>query len=224
MSSYEPFLRSSLQKYKHPDVAKFDILNAITIFGDLVPKYDEFGFEDGSTKMLVLLDGTIPVTYQGKGYNIPILVCLLDSHPNSPPIVFVKLSSNMLIRPGQNVQQNGKVNLQYLREWKYPNYNLLGMIQMLVIAFGEQPPLYSRPQPQPALTGGFAAQRPSFLSAGKFNEENPALFSPYRHPHPDRSVVPSCPRSMSIDADQATEVTLQPSMTNFKNSKSCKGY
>ncbi|KAH3737959.1 hypothetical protein DPMN_044558 [Dreissena polymorpha] len=174
MSACEPFLRSSLQKYKHPDVAKFDVLNAITIFGDLVPKYDEFVFEDGNTKMLVLLDGTIPVTYQGKGYNIPILICLLDSHPNSPPIVFVKPSSNMLIRPGRNVQQNGKVNLQYQREWKYPNYNLLGMIQMLVIASGEQPPLYSRPQTQPALTGGFAAKKPSFSSASNLLEEKPA--------------------------------------------------
>ena len=35
--------RSSFFQYKNPDVAKRDVLNALTHFGDLRPKPDDFG-------------------------------------------------------------------------------------------------------------------------------------------------------------------------------------
>ncbi|XP_053396804.1 tumor susceptibility gene 101 protein-like [Mercenaria mercenaria] len=148
MSNYEQFLKSSLNKYKNPDIAKRDVLGVFTTFGDLRPKIDDFVFNDGTRKSLLQLDGTIPVNYKGSIYNIPICIWLMDTHPYNPPMVYVRPTSTMQIKSGRNVDMNGKIDLPYLREWKYPNSDLLGMIQILTIVFGEEPPVYSRQQQQ----------------------------------------------------------------------------
>lgn len=164
MSGYEQFLKSSLNKYKHPDIAKRDVLSVFTAFGDLRPKVDDFVFNDGTRKTLLLLDGTIPVNYRGSVYNIPICIWLLDTHPYNPPMVFVRPTSTMQIKQSRNVDMNGKIDLPYLREWKYPSSDLLGMIQILTIVFGEEPPVYSRvqqPPQQPARYPGSTPYPPS---------------------------------------------------------------
>lgn len=153
MTNHEQFLKSSLLKYKNPDVAKRDVLSVFSTFSDLRPKMEDFVFNDGSRKTLLQLDGTIPVNYRGNVYNIPICVWLMDTHPYNPPLVYVKPTPNMQIKPGRNVDQNGKVDLPYLREWRYPNSDLLGMIQILTIVFGDEPPVYSKAaSQQPAQT------------------------------------------------------------------------
>ena len=43
----------------------------------------------------------------------------METHPYSPPMVYVKPSSTMLLRPGWNVDSNGKVNLPYLQDWRF---------------------------------------------------------------------------------------------------------
>lgn len=43
----------------------------------------------------------------------------MDSHPYNPPMVYVKPTSTMQIKEGRNVDRNGKIDLPYLREWKY---------------------------------------------------------------------------------------------------------
>ncbi|XP_052216189.1 tumor susceptibility gene 101 protein-like [Dreissena polymorpha] len=146
MASFAPLITSLLKKYKHPDVTKTDVLTALTAFGDLRPKFEDFVFNDGSTRQLVQLDGTIPVTYKGNVYNIPICIYLMDQHPYTPPIVCVKPTSTMEIKSGRHVDQNGKIDLPYLREWKYPMSDLLAMLQILVIVFGEETPVVTRTQ------------------------------------------------------------------------------
>lgn len=147
MSNYDQFLKQSLSKYKNPDIAKRDVLAVFTSFSDLRPKLEDFVFNDGTRKSLLQLDGTIPVNYKGSIYNIPICIWLMDTHPYNPPMVYVRPTSTMQIKSGRNVDMNGKIDLPYLREWKYPNSDLLGMIQILSIVFGEEPPVYSRQQP-----------------------------------------------------------------------------
>ncbi|KAH3738012.1 tumor susceptibility gene 101 protein-like isoform X2 [Dreissena polymorpha] len=144
MCSFEPFIRSSLKKYKFPEEAKCDVLKAVSIFADLRPKYEDFVFNNGRQRKLLHLEGTVPVDYKGNVYNIPICIYLMDTHPYNPPIVFVKPTSTMQIKSGRNVDQNGKIDLPYLREWKYPDYDLLGMLQALCIVFAAEPPVYSR--------------------------------------------------------------------------------
>ena len=55
-------------------------------------------------------------------YNIPICIWVMDSHPHNPPMVYVRPTSTMQIKEGRNVDRNGKIDLPYLREWKYVSF------------------------------------------------------------------------------------------------------
>lgn len=163
MTSHEVFLKNSLSKYKYADIAKRDVLNVFGQFKDLRPSLDGYIFNDGVRKDLLNLDGTIPVNYKGNVYNIPICIWILDTHPYNPPMVYVKPTSTMQIRQGRNVDANGKIDLPYLRDWRYPQSDLLGLIQILVIVFSEEPPVFSRTQAPP--TGGIRTPYPSHGSS-----------------------------------------------------------
>ena len=63
----------------------------------------------------------VVVAVLGSVYNIPVCIWLLDNHPFSPPMVYVKPTPDMLIKASRHVDQNGKVFLPYLHEW-----NLVG--------------------------------------------------------------------------------------------------
>ncbi|XP_074921213.1 tumor susceptibility gene 101 protein isoform X5 [Chelonoidis abingdonii] len=102
-------------------------------------------FNDGSSRDLMSLTGTIPVPYRGNTYNIPICLWLLDTYPFNPPICFVKPTSSMTIKTGKHVDANGKIYLPYLHEWKHPQSDLIGLIQIMIVVFGEEPPVFSRP-------------------------------------------------------------------------------
>ncbi|XP_052238878.1 tumor susceptibility gene 101 protein-like isoform X1 [Dreissena polymorpha] len=230
MSSMEPFLNSSLRKYKHLDITKSDVLDATNEFTGLIPKYEDYVFTDGSNFKLLQLVGTIPTTYNGIVYNIPIRVCLMDTHPYIAPMVYVTPSSNMQINPGRYVDQNGKVDLPYLKEWNYPTSDLFGMLQVLSIVFGEQPPMYARPtatnqtsprvysRPQPtnqSIPPVNARTQPSKLPPPPVNARTQPtkLPAPPRYPaertqNPPaegRRQAPPAPRSISDIEDQTTD-------------------
>ena len=57
--------------------------------------------------------------FTGNIYNIPIGIFILDTHPYNPPICYVKPTNTMQIKQGTNVDANGKVDLPYLRDWRY---------------------------------------------------------------------------------------------------------
>lgn len=160
MASHEAFLRGALSKYHYSDIAKRDILNAFQNFTGLRPKLDTYVFNDGSRKELLCLEGTVPVVYRGNTYNIPLCLWLMDTHPYNPPVVYVKPTATMRIMPGKHVDANGKVYLPYLHEWKHPQSDLLGLIQVLTIVFGEEPPVYSHSG------GGAQPQRSGYPSQG----------------------------------------------------------
>ncbi|XP_062579174.1 uncharacterized protein LOC134241098 [Saccostrea cucullata] len=132
-----------LSQYKNADITKRDIMNALSQYKDLRPELEKYYFEDGTTKNLLNLNGTIPVKYEGDEYNIPIIVWLLDTHPYNSPMVYVKPTRNMYIKANRNVHSDGNVDIPYLRVWRYPHSDLLGLIKVLVKVFGEEPPLYS---------------------------------------------------------------------------------
>lgn len=144
MGSHEAYLRSALSKYRHPDMTKREVLNIFQNFSDLRPNVMNYVFNDGAKKELLCLDGTIPVSYKGKTYNIPICIYLMDTHPYNPPIIYVKPTSTMQIKPGRHVDAVGRVYLPYLHEWKYPSSDLLGLIQVMAIVFGDEPPVFSK--------------------------------------------------------------------------------
>jgi len=138
-------------KYRHPDLTKRDVLAALQHYRGLQPKQERFIFNDGNQRELVNLDGTIPVPYKGQTYNIPMILWLLDTHPYHAPMCYIKPTHDMQIKVSKHVDHTGKIYLPYLHEWKHPNSDLLGLIQICIIIFSEQPPVYAKPQePTPA--------------------------------------------------------------------------
>ena len=110
-------------------------------------------------------------------YNIPVSIWILDSHPYHAPLCFVKPTSDMQIKVSQHVDQSGKIYLPYLHEWSYPKSDLLGLIQILIVTFSEQPPVYSKPKEQQQA----AQQQPAqpTLPYQAFAYQNTSFSSPY---------------------------------------------
>lgn len=73
----------------------------------------------------------------------------MDTHPQNAPLSFVKPTPDMSIKVSKYVDSNGKVYLPYLHEWSGNGSTLLNLIQWMITAFGEIPPVYSRPRDQP---------------------------------------------------------------------------
>lgn len=72
--------------------------------------------------ILPIADSFFFYLFSDNRYNIPICVWLLDTHPHCAPIVYVKPTPNMQIRPGRHVDPNGKINLPFLLQWKYVSF------------------------------------------------------------------------------------------------------
>ncbi|XP_074038833.1 tumor susceptibility gene 101 [Leptinotarsa decemlineata] len=164
-------LRQWLSKYHNPEVAFRDIMSAVSQYGGLQPHQEPYMFNDGSRADLVNLSGTIPVRYRGSLYNIPICIWLIDTHPKNAPICYVKPTADMSIKVSMFVDQNGKIYLPYLHDWVQNVSDLLGLIQVLIVTFGEHPPVFAKtressvtPYPSnsfmPQPTGSYVAPYP----------------------------------------------------------------
>lgn len=117
---------------------------------------------DDSSRLVLNLENT---------YHIPICIWLMDTHPYNAPICYVKPTPDMHIKVSMYVDHNGKIYLPYLHDWLPNSSDLLGLIQVMIVTFGEHPPVYSKPKeqapyprqsfmPQP----GGGAPNPSFPS------------------------------------------------------------
>jgi ubiquitin-protein ligase len=105
-------------------------------------------FDDGREFSLVILNGTVQITYNHANYNIPIEVVIPDQYPDSPPIVYVRPTPTMEIKPNHSViDSNGNVNrLPYLSRWTNSHmHNLASLCLELSARFSAEPPLFSRP-------------------------------------------------------------------------------
>ena len=85
----------------------------------LRPKAEPLMLNDGSSSLVLMLQGTLPITYRGKSYNIPVDVYLPPQYPARPPIIYVRPVSSMTIKANhKNVGQDGMVYMPYLHGWK----------------------------------------------------------------------------------------------------------
>jgi hypothetical protein len=108
---------------------------------------------DGTESQQVVMKGTIPISYQGATYNIPIEVFVMLRHPREMPRVYVRPIATMMIKPGHTfVNADGLVGSEpvlrsiggsYNSSYELVNY-LLGMATL----FGQEPPLFTRPKPR----------------------------------------------------------------------------
>jgi hypothetical protein len=83
-------------------------------------------YEDGTSALLLLLKGTLPVTFRGATYGFPVAIWVPHAYPRAPPMVYITPSQDMVVRPGQHVSGDGRVYHPYLAQWeKYWDVRML---------------------------------------------------------------------------------------------------
>ncbi|KAL7464251.1 hypothetical protein ACHAXS_004589 [Conticribra weissflogii] len=112
----------------------------------LRPTTEPLILDDGtSTPPVLMLGGTLPMTYRGQTYNIPIDVYLPPAYPLRPPTVFVRPVSSMAIKENhRHVGLDGRVYLPYLSEWRPGTHELTELAVWMSSLFGSDPPCYSK--------------------------------------------------------------------------------
>ncbi|XP_034444020.1 tumor susceptibility gene 101 protein [Hippoglossus hippoglossus] len=149
MSYSKCSIRKMLPKnYLRKHVAH-DINVATANFKTLVPRMDKFVYNDGTSKDLMSLSGTLPVKFNDMTYNIPVCLWLEDSYPQTPPLCYVRPTQEMMIIRGNYTSSNGEVELPYLEEWKSGECNLVSLLQVMQVVFGECPPVCMQPHSEP---------------------------------------------------------------------------
>lgn len=146
MANDDVLLKQYLTKYRHRDYTWREVLNLMQVYRSLTFRLEGFVFNNGTRKDLLNLEGTVPVNYKGTFYNIPVCIWLMDTHPQNAPLCFVKPTPDMSIKVSRYVDSNGKVYLPYLHEWTQNGSTLQQLIQCMITAFGEIPPVYSKPR------------------------------------------------------------------------------
>ncbi|XP_056243506.1 tumor susceptibility gene 101 protein [Seriola aureovittata] len=149
MSYCEDTIKKMLPKaYVRKHVAH-EIYVAATHFKNLVPMMDKYVYNDGTTKDLMSLTGTIPVLFNDKTYNIPICLWIEESYPQTAPICYIRPTREMMIVRGKFISSNGEVEMPYLEEWKNGECDLVTLLQVMAVMFGDFPPVCIQPHSEP---------------------------------------------------------------------------
>ncbi|XP_044460568.1 protein ELC-like [Mangifera indica] len=183
------------------------LLTLISTYPSLQPKTATFTHNDGRSVNLLQADGTIPMSFQGVTYNIPLIIWLMESYPRHPPCVYVNPTRDMVIkRPHPHVTPSGLVSVPYLQNWVYPSSNLVDLVRELSAYFSREPPLYSQrrpsasnPNPNPSSNSNPIVSNYGSLACGRSHPASatprPYLPSPYgswiQHPPPPQSEDPT---------------------------------
>jgi len=177
---------------------KNDVYGLLQSMPTLMPKESSYISNDGSSLRMLVLDGTLPITFKGAVYHIPINIWLNNNYPLTPPLCYVVPTLNMSIRPKhKHVDPAGMCYLPYLNQWRSDMSNLLGLVYALINVFSYDPPVYAKvdipPNPIP--------NNPINNSLSTSNPSNPILINP--NPRP---VMPSGVSTSPTSAHQ----TLTP--------------
>ncbi|RMX54412.1 hypothetical protein pdam_00013890 [Pocillopora damicornis] len=167
-------------EYKHANLCRADVMRALHQYPTLPADLQNFTHNDGREAQLLALDGTLPVLIRGVTYNIPVCVWLQENHPYVPPLVYVKPTNTMAIKPSQFVDSNGKVYHPFLHEWTYPKSDLAALLQILCSIFAQQSPVYAKSAPTPPQPSSYnMPQQPSYLPQYGGYSPNPGAMPPY---------------------------------------------
>lgn len=205
-----------LSKYKNVSATKKDVIDVVTRYRTLSYNLKKCVFNDGSTKELFTLEGTIPVVYKNNTYYIPICMWLADTHPQNGPICFVKPTPTMQIKVSMYVDHNGRIYLPYLHDWQPHTSDLVSLIQIMILTFGDHPPVFTRPKGQPPYAhSGFPAPSigyPPYHTAGAGSG---GAFPPYPQASNFGSYPPYPTGGNSSVANPSTSAGGYPPYMNF---------
>ncbi|XP_065314114.1 tumor susceptibility gene 101 protein-like isoform X2 [Gordionus sp. m RMFG-2023] len=180
--TYTDSLVDSL-KYKHPDRVKKDLQILQNNYKDLSPMTGTYVFKNfyGNKRELIKLNGTIPILYKGKTYNIPIRMWVPENYPNTSPDCFVTPTPNMLIKPSKYIDSDGKIYLPYFKDWKQA-CDLVGSIQVMQSVFGDHCPVFTKTTASSSIPSQQSSDHPSHLL--------PYTSNPSNLPYPLQSGMP----------------------------------
>lgn len=222
MANDETVLKQYLSKYKHRDFTCREVINLLQVYRSLTYRLEAFVFNNGTRKDLLNLEGTIPVNYKGAFYNIPVCIWLMDTHPQNAPLCFVKPTPDMSIKVSRYVDSNGKVYLPFLHEWNPKSSTLQALIQCMIVAFGELPPVYSKPRNEtraPYPVNSFMPQ-PGY----PFPQVSPQPGYPQATPYPTTSNLPYPSYGTPYPGAANTNGTPYPPATNTPPYPPAGGY
>ncbi|KAI3458667.1 hypothetical protein Pfo_015330 [Paulownia fortunei] len=158
------------------------LLHLTEAYPSLQPKTAVFTHNDGRTVNLLQADGTVPMSFQGVTYNIPVIIWLMESYPHHAPLVFVNPTRDMIIkRPHPFVSPNGVVSIPYIHSWVFPASNLVELVRNLSHFFARDPPLYSQRKPSnpnPSLSSSYGSVNSSVGSTAARPAIPPRVYSP----------------------------------------------
>ncbi|KAJ3074811.1 hypothetical protein HK102_005723 [Quaeritorhiza haematococci] len=144
------WLRQVLTPYQQPDRVFADSDEVLSAFNGLTPKTDTYTHDDGRSLVLLCLHGTIPISFRGNTYNIPVALWIPRNYPMQPPTVFVTPTANMLIRPSKHVDLSGRVYHPFLAYWHTRVESRISQfIKILQDIFAAEPPVYTKPSTPP---------------------------------------------------------------------------
>ncbi|XP_076622549.1 tumor susceptibility gene 101 [Colletes latitarsis] len=182
-------IKQGVLKYQHPETTKKHVHSVLSLYKGLQCEVEPFVFNDGSRKELINLQGTIPVSYKGNCYNIPVCIWLMDTHPNNAPMCYVKPTADMNIKVSMFVDHNGKIYLPYLHDWLPHSSDLLSLIQIMIVTFGENPPVYAKarrdtlpnttPYPMSIVHGPGGSNFPPYLQNSQYTGGSNVVYPPY---------------------------------------------
>eukprot|EP00824_Muranothrix_gubernata_P003287 TRINITY_DN1402_c0_g1_i1.p1 TRINITY_DN1402_c0_g1~~TRINITY_DN1402_c0_g1_i1.p1 ORF type:complete len:396 (+),score=62.35 TRINITY_DN1402_c0_g1_i1:125-1312(+) len=163
---WDNLLRSVPRPYRHQNRVKKDGMDLCRQFHGLHPKQGTLTHNNGASSTLVYLDGTIPMHFGGRQYNIPVNIWVLEDYPVAPPMCYVTPTRDMTIKPRhRHVDSSGLVFLPYLNQWNAQTSNLVNLCGQMSVVFGQDTPVYSkqaaaaaRPQRPPGGGTPFASQ------------------------------------------------------------------
>ncbi|KAI0596169.1 UEV domain-containing protein [Biscogniauxia sp. FL1348] len=128
-----------------------DVAQALSQYPSLSPRTDVHTFDNGVSALLLHLSGTLPVVFRGTTYRFPVSLWIPHAYPREAPIGYVTPTENMVVRPGQHVDPQGRIYHPYLVGWAefWDKSSILDFLAILRDIFAKEPPVISRQQPRP---------------------------------------------------------------------------
>ncbi|KAI1086458.1 UEV-domain-containing protein [Rostrohypoxylon terebratum] len=166
-----------------------DVAQALSQYPSLSPRTDVHTFDNGVSALLLHLSGTIPVIFRGTTYRFPISLWIPHAYPREAPLGYVTPAENMVVRPGQHVDPQGRIYHPYLVGWAefWDKSSLLDFLAILRDIFAKEPPVVSRqqariapqqqsaptPPPVPPLPPDMSRQTPPQIPSPRTNDSRP---------------------------------------------------
>ncbi|KAL2825015.1 UEV domain-containing protein [Aspergillus cavernicola] len=203
------------QTYQDPNRTHYDVANVLAKYPTLSPRTEVYTYENGFSALLLQLSGTLPVTFRGAVYKIPVALWIPNTYPREPPIAYVMPTQDMAVRAGQHVTLEGRVYHHYLAQWTraWERSSLGDFLSILQDVFAKEPPVKYKqhqlvpqqvqpPPPRPPLPPELASssahaslpQSPATRSAQPTPQAPPPPPKPNQlpgHPGPQQPIAPA---------------------------------